>query len=449
MRILIEPSDYILRNAGDTAMLEVAIERLAKLFPDALIQVFSDIPDRFPNYAPNVVPLDSQGRRIWFSSRVLPGRLTHRLPRRWKQKIGQWEQFLRRHAPEWMVGLLRFKLQQAGKDCQLLDDFLAAVSQADLVVANGMGGITDAFPEYATELLDSLSLGQRWGAVTVMLGQGMGPLEEPNLRDRARVVLPQVDFISLREELAGRPLLSALGVLPERLLTTGDDAIELAYQVRSPHWGNGLGINLRASDYSGMDGTVVEGLRPILQAAAIEYGAPLIPVPISRVPGEEDARTIHQLIAGEDTQIEEEIAATLQIDTPFKAIEQLKHCRVAIVGSYHAAVFALSLGIPAIGLARSTYYLQKFAGLADCFGTGCKMVRLDAPQWQSQLTEAIARSWESAESVRPQLWEAARRQVELSHLAYQKVYELVKNRPRLRQIGQFSTALEREPELRA
>jgi uncharacterized protein involved in exopolysaccharide biosynthesis len=209
--------------------------------------------------------------------------------------------------------------------------------------------------EYATELLDSLSLGQRWGAVTAMLGQGMGPLEEPKLRNRSRVVLPRVDFISLREELAGRPLLSALGVSPERLLTTGDDAIELAYQVRSPTWGNGLGINLRASDYSGVDGTVVARLRPILQAAAREYGAPLIPVPISRVPGEEDARTIHRLIAEDATPIEEAIAATLQIDTPLKVIEQLKQCRVAIVGSYHAAVFALSLGIPAIGLARSAY----------------------------------------------------------------------------------------------
>jgi colanic acid/amylovoran biosynthesis protein len=427
MRILIEPSDYILRNSniGDVAMLEVAIARLAKLFPDALIQVLSDFPERFPHYADNVVALDSQGRRIWFTSLALTGRLSHFLPGLWKQKIGRWEQFLRRSVPEWVAAILRFKLRILGRDCRPLDDFLTAVSQADLVVANGMGGITDAFPQYATELLDCLSLGQRWGAVTAMLGQGIGPLDESNLRDRAREVLPRVDFISLREELAGRPLLFALGVTPDRLLTTGDDAIELAYQVRTEHWGNGLGINLRASDYSGVGGSIIDRLRPILQSAAIQYGAPLIAVPISHVPGEEDAHTIHRLIAENAIPGQEEIAATLQIDTPYKVIEQLKQCRVVIVGSYHAAVFALSLGIPAIGLAKSTYYLHKFAGLADCFGTGCQMVRLDDPQWESQLTAEIARSWEGAEWVRPKLWTAAQRQVGLSHLAYQKVYELV------------------------
>jgi polysaccharide pyruvyl transferase WcaK-like protein len=189
-------------------------------------------------------------------------------------------------------------------------------------------------------------------------------------------------------------------------------------------------------------------LRPILHAAARQYGAPLIPVPISRVPGEEDARTIHRLIAEEDAPIEG-IVAMLQIDTPFKVIEQLKQCRVAIVGSYHAAVFALSLGIPAIGLARSTYYLHKFAGLADCFGTGCKMVQLDDPQWPSQLTEAIARSWESAEQIRPQLWDAAGRQVERSHLAYQTVYELVNARSQRGRVRESSTQLEAEPVLRS
>ena len=36
MRIVVEPSDYVLLNAGDAAMLEVAMTRLSALRPDDL-----------------------------------------------------------------------------------------------------------------------------------------------------------------------------------------------------------------------------------------------------------------------------------------------------------------------------------------------------------------------------------------------------------------------------
>ena len=47
-----------------------------------------------------------------------------------------------------------------------------------------------------------------------------------------------------------------------------------------------------------------------------------------------------------------------------RLIEQISRCRLVIVGSYHAAVFALAQGVSAIGLAGNAYYLQKFEGLA-------------------------------------------------------------------------------------
>ena len=33
--IVVEPSDYVLRNAGDMAMMQVAMGRLAAMLPDA------------------------------------------------------------------------------------------------------------------------------------------------------------------------------------------------------------------------------------------------------------------------------------------------------------------------------------------------------------------------------------------------------------------------------
>src|SRR5687767_6807933 len=67
MRIVVEPSDYVIRNTGDTAMLQIALERLAQLFPSGRIQVFSDDPACFPFRHPNVEPISTEGRRQWFN----------------------------------------------------------------------------------------------------------------------------------------------------------------------------------------------------------------------------------------------------------------------------------------------------------------------------------------------------------------------------------------------
>src|SRR5262249_38055324 len=108
--------------------------------------------------------------------------------------------------------------------------FIDTVSRADLVVATGMGGITDAFPEYTSGVLTTFQLAIRYGAVTGMMGQGIGPLANADLVAHAREILPRIDLIALREELAGKPLLNALGVSADRFVTTGDDAIEVAYE---------------------------------------------------------------------------------------------------------------------------------------------------------------------------------------------------------------------------
>ena len=49
-------------------------------------------------------------------------------------------------------------------------------------------------------------------------------------------------------------------------------------------------------------------------------------------------------------------------------ITTIARCRLVVTGSYHAALFALSMGVPAIGIATSRYYEDKFLGLADQFG---------------------------------------------------------------------------------
>src|SRR5215510_4538037 len=87
MLILIEPSDYALRNSGDTAMLEVAITRLSALFPDASINVLSDVPSSFPRWAPHVQPIASTGRHAYVAQ-MMRGRAEVKQPM--VRRVGRW-----------------------------------------------------------------------------------------------------------------------------------------------------------------------------------------------------------------------------------------------------------------------------------------------------------------------------------------------------------------------
>ncbi len=419
MKILVENGCYHLRNMGDVAMLQVTVTRLSKLWPEALIEVITDDPDLLATYCPQAQPIAARGRRLWFNERnLLGGRLPDPLARYWLKL----ERQLRHHWPGLVHSLIQSRAKRRGGAIDDVNTFLKAVFGADLVVVSGGGDVNDTFMAYDSTILDVVEMAICQGTPTAMFGQGIGPLQKPKPRARAQAVLPWLDLLTIREGRAGPSLLDALGVPPERVITTGDDAIELAYEQRAPELGTGIGVNLRSAAYSEVSSAnIIETLRTVLNEAAKKYGAVLVPVPISFHESESDVRTIQVLLAGHDNGSDGGQA----LDTPLKVIEQARRCRVVITGSYHSAVFALSQGIPVVSLARSAYYTDKFLGLADQFGTGCEVVLLDDEQLRDKLMAAIDRAWQSAEQVRPQLLAAAARQIEKGHAAYRRVFELV------------------------
>jgi colanic acid/amylovoran biosynthesis protein len=410
VRILVEPSDYVLRNAGNMAMLRTAVSRLIQKWPNALIQVLSDEPDALQAFCPEVTPLLSAGRQYWLQMVRVP----ERFPR-----------MVQHHALELVKVLWRCKLGWQNRAALAkLREFTNAVANADLVIVTGMGGITDAFPEYATNLLETLALAVRCRRYVAMVGQGFGPLHTPKLVARARVVLPHINFIGIREDRASLPLLLSLGVASDRVMTTGDDAIEMVYRLRSDSLGEGLGVNLRIADYSGVDKSFLEPLRQVLRDATRAHRVPMVPLPISRVPGEADTETIRYLMDAND--------GSFRDGSPFETLDaiirQVQKCRLVITGSYHAGVFALANGIPTIGLAKSTYYIDKFMGLSALFGPGCETVLLEKPDFAQHLKDAIARLWNAAERFKPLLLANAARQIELGHEAYNRIGDAVSSR---------------------
>ncbi|MCU0533211.1 MAG: polysaccharide pyruvyl transferase family protein [Hydrococcus sp. Prado102] len=427
MRILIEQSQYGCFNMGDLAMLQVAVSRLKKFWPDAAIEVFvlKNFEESFKEFCPQAFPLTPAGQDVWFAT-PLSERLYELIPKSAKQQLQELEWQLRCRLPNVASSLVQRQLKKRKRlrQYQELNTFLSAIASADLVVASGGGYITDTFEAKAIRVLGILGIATSLGKPTVMVGQGIGPLENPKLRQKAKIVLPKVDLIALREQRAGLQVLDRLGVSRHKVMTTGDDTIEFVWERRSTELGKGIGVNLRIADYSPIGTNIIEKVRSALQEVASQKNAPLIPIPIEFLAVNSDVKTIKQLLPEDSGRVDD----WENLATPTKIIKQIGRCRVVVAGSYHAGVFALAQGISVVGLANSQYYKDKFLGLADRFGVGCEVVFLDDDCLKEKLLASINKAWDLSEELRPQLLESAKQQIELGQAAYRKIVKLVESR---------------------
>ena len=162
---------------------------------------------------------------------------------------------------------------------------------------------------------------------------------------------------------------------------------------------------------------------PLLQIAS-ELGAPLRVIPISRLPDEADAAQVERILDGYARVEYPDVSG----DSPLRVIEEIGLCRIVLTGSYHAGVFALSQGIPVIGLVGSEYYQWKFDGLAHQFGEGCRVLRLDSPTLATDLRTMLRELWDGAADLRPVLLGKAERQMEAGRSAYAHVANLLRQR---------------------
>lgn len=430
MRVILEPGSYTLQNSGDVAMLQVAYRRARCLWPQATIQVVTEAPQRLEEFCPGAVPLLAPQDRSALIRPNFLGRATAALSAAARDRLLSAQEAIASRWPQPVLRLLSLKGELRTRD-EVLAAFADALSRADLVAVTGSGMITDAFRRRASAFLTTLQVARARGAGTVMYSQGLGPVRDDQLRARVQAVLPHVDFISVRDAGYSPAFLDDLGMPPERVMVAGDDAIELAYEARPAAPGHALGINLRLARYAELDLDFVTALRPVVREASERTRAPLLPVPISHR-GSADANAIRHLLAGWAAEGD----GGEMLDSPAKVIEQVGRCRVVVTGSYHAAVFALAQGIPVVALAKSTYYYNKFAGLAEQFGVGCEIARLD-DGFAETLSATIARLWNDAPGLRGPLLRAAERQVALSQAAYRRTAKLMESD---RAVARTSTA---------
>ena len=415
------------KNLGDVAMLQVAIARLLSLWPDACIDVLTESPADLVRHCPSVSPLPRAGCMFLMEDRVLLGGFHQFLPRKVSGQLSAWKRALGQRWPALLELLLRLRLRFWGpaSRCRDFKVFLESLKNTDLLVVCGSGGFADSCREWNLSTLGTMEAAIGRGIPVAMFGQGMGPLSDPAVLSRTRRILPKVSLITLRGSRGGLPLLESLGVTATTVLTTGDEAIELAYAARANRPGGAIGINLRVASYAGVETSIVEKVRSVLQEFAGRHKVPLLPIPIALHEFASDHLAIRQLLAG----LDDESDGGLSLDTPWMVIKQTAGCRVVVTGAYHAAVFAMSQGIPVVCLTNSPYYLAKFQGLQDLFGVGCTIVGLSEPDLGCRLATAIERAWNSAEVVRSPLLHSALRQIEQSRGAYLSVKNLLSPEP--------------------
>ena len=435
MRILFDQGVYDLRNKGNVALLQTAVERISAQWTYAEIRVMTSAPHLLRLYCPNAFPVSPDASYDWTQKSSLPNRLIRSLPRpvlRWVLELrdGVWHRYpmlgklltrQRQHAQESLEQPTSANAMPASTERKSHLELLEGV---DLFVATGAQYMSDACRDDALKVLDRFEYAHRLGIPTAMVGQGLGPFEDADLLARVKQVLPLIDLIFIRDRVTAPPLLESLGVDATHVVFTGDDALEMVWRERTSSRGNAIGVSLRFAHYTEVGEQYLERIRAALLQAAHKHAASLVAIPISHSVHELDDRVIRQLLAGAKTMATHHG----EFATPRDLIRMVSACRVVVTGAFHPAVFALAQGIPAIGLAKSKMYVEKFASLADQFGSACQVLALDDPAFQQKLGEAIERAWNVTETERAQMLVAAERQIELGHAAYQRLYALVESR---------------------
>jgi colanic acid/amylovoran biosynthesis protein len=100
-------------------------------------------------------------------------------------------------------------------------------------------------------------------------------------------------------------------------------------------------------------------------------------------------------------------------------------CRIVVATSYHAAVFALACGIPAVCVVATPYYGAKMGGLADQFGPACTVVPAVGEEFPDRLQSAMRSAWNAAPELRTACRTVADARIADAEAAYDTLSSLV------------------------
>jgi polysaccharide pyruvyl transferase WcaK-like protein len=384
VRLLVESGNYFSDNDnhGDRAMYKSIAARLRGIWPDSEIRWITRDADLLRTDCPDVTPLEITGNR--------------------------------------QPGVGGGAGQRNAADAAQID---VAVRDCDLVLATGGGYFSDSFAGHAWTVLDTLEAGLRCGKPAIILSCGFEPVRDHALTEKMLAVLPDLNLVVCREPLQSPDVVRSFGVTAEQVLVASEEAVEFAFDKRPATLGEGLGINLRHSDYAGVGAGTIGRLREMLRGIVRPLGAPIVPIPTSML-GPSDTDAIRDVLG----EFVDRMDDRRGMATPDDIVRRAGDCRLVIAGSYHAAVFALSQGVSVVALVASSHYRAKFRGLQRNFcGAGLRIVELERTDTMKLLAAAIEEGWRDAPSVRSELLQLARHQIAQSRVVYRRLRDMVES----------------------
>ncbi|MCW2526455.1 MAG: hypothetical protein JWM76_1315 [Pseudonocardiales bacterium] len=271
----------------------------------------------------------------------------------------------------------RVDLRLGGRAAPLLD----ALVDADAVVITGGGNLNSTWSAHIYERAALAQVAHRLGIPLLVSGQSIGPELTRRDGELASAALTGAQLVGVREE-ASADLALRLGVPAERIWTTCDDA---AFIATKPQPGTLLGLGLEAKRYVAVTVNSFAGLESaagmvhaygrLLDQIIDITGLDVLLVPhVGSIDGVEaggrddagrDDVSYHRAVRAAATSPRVRSAPIL----PGTEVAELTRAAAMVVSNrYHPIVFALSGGVPAIGIIVDAYTENKIRGAARLSG---------------------------------------------------------------------------------
>lgn len=263
------------------------------------------------------------------------------------------------------------------------------------------------------------------GVPFALSGQGIGPLDDEDL-PLLGSLLAGATAVSVRDHESAEAGVAA-GADPSLITVTGDDALTLApadpAAVTAARASAGLAVDepylaltARTAPYVGADPARLEAWATAVDALAAERDWTVVGLALNDRPPEPEAAVLARLAHGGAMRRARWRLLEVGRNPPLLA-GLCAGARAAVAHSYHAALFTLAGGRPAVLAAQSEYYRRKALGLARLAGLP-EAFAVDDPAGPDALAErldVVASTLGAGASLDPatravEAWWAARRQ---------------------------------------
>ena len=291
-RILIAMDDGALLDKGEVARLQVCLRQLGDLLPDAVVDVTTPTPWLLRVHAPRAHPV------TWSGAGDI-------------RRSGSAGTRLRRSIPQVALSLaLDIRADRVLRRTSWrprrpsTTGTASGLGEFDFVIALGGAWLTNRDPSSTRRTLDLLAAAADAGLPTAVLAGTVGLLADPQLRRRTENILARVGPIALREPLVGARNLAELGVPSDRMVVTGDAALDLARDEPPIPMGRGIGVCAGLAEVANGE-EFIGTIRRALHDSAASRGAPIVEMAVNQ--GDDDEyRATRRLTLGYPQVVREE-----------------------------------------------------------------------------------------------------------------------------------------------